>query len=87
MDLEWAELRRASFQAARSADLGESLLPIDYVHAIAISCGADSVVNLGKLVAKGDLRRGNVGRLEDAGMPAPARGKQSCREREDNQFS
>ena len=76
-----------SLETARGADLGESLLAIDYINAIAIFCGADSVVYLGKLVAERNLRRGDIVSLENARVLTPATEKQSGRERENNQSS
>src|SRR6266567_8900502 len=76
-----------SLETRCGADLGESLLAIDYINAIAIFCGADPVVYLGKLVAERNLRRGDIVSLEDARVLTPATEKQSGRERENNQFS
>jgi len=76
-----------SLETRCSADLGESLLAIDYINAIAIFCGANSVVYLSKLVAERNLRGGDIVSLKDARVLTPATEKQSGREYKNNQFS
>src|SRR6266536_6028244 len=69
-------LLHPTFDATRGPNFGKTLLAIENIYAVAVFRDASFVVNLRQLVAKRDLRSGNVVRLQHSVVPASTAGEQ-----------